>query len=37
MEIFFSLKQRKIQNIIINNNNICVYICMYVKDQLSEP
>lgn len=36
MEIFFSLKQRKIQNIIINNN-ICVYICMYVKDQLSEP
>lgn len=34
MEIFFPLKQ-KIQSII--NNNICLYICMYVKDQLSEP
>lgn len=35
MEIFF-LKTEKNQSIIMNNN-ICLYICVSVKDQLSEP
>ena len=32
---YFFLKTEKKQSII--NNNICLYICMNVKDQLSEP